>query len=84
MQRVESERVQSREYRECKGTELRGGSTMHDENTVRKYRVSTQRREYRGESAESVRVQRVECAESSESRVQRVLRVQGHRVERRE
>jgi hypothetical protein len=53
-------RVQSREYRECKGTESRGlgGSTVHDESTVREYRVGAQRREYRVESAD-----RVESAE---------------------
>ena len=57
-------RVQSREYRECKGTESRGGSTVHDESTVREYRVRVQRREYREcESAEIVRAQSREYRE---------------------
>ena len=56
-------RVKSREYRECKGTESRGGSTVHVESTVREYRVRAQRREYRVESAESAERARVESAE---------------------
>ena len=31
---AESVRVQSREYRECEGTESRGGSRVHGESTV--------------------------------------------------
>ena len=64
--RVESAeivRAQSREYRECKGTESRGGSTVHDESTVREYRVRAQRREYRVESAERASVQSRESVE---------------------
>ena len=51
---TESERVQSRECRECKGTESRAGSRVQDEITVRGAETRVQ-----CESAES-RVQRVQ------------------------
>ena len=61
--------MQSTEYRECKGRESRGGSTVHDESTVREYRVRVQSRECRECENAEARVQRVrECrVESRES-----------------
>ena len=65
--RVESteSRMQSREYREYKGTESRGGSRVHDDSTVRQCRGRVQTRECREcENAET----KVRC-ESTEARV---------------
>jgi hypothetical protein len=64
MQRRECNvRVQSRECRECESTESNGGTTVHDESTVR----GTES-ECRVESAENARVQSRECrVESAES-----------------
>ena len=78
------ENAESRVQRECEGTESRGGTTVHDESTVREYRI--QRRESRvkdRECRESARVQSRECRECENAK-SRVQRIQGHRVERRE